>query len=158
MVVEFMVILQRQPLQNMNIMWRYYQVSMDDCRVLKNSMTSTLSLIIMLKTQKEKEKKKGERRNLVNCDPIEVINILLASKIPVQIDQFWASPASKTLLQKLCCIFLKNVAKSSHLKIVLSGDGSISPCFERREDGTTQIQEKLKIFLEETDTQIILNI
>ena len=125
-------------------------------------MTSTLSLIIMLKTQKEKEKKKGERRNLVNCDPIEVINMLLASKIPVQIDQFWASPASKTLLQKLCCIFLKDVAKSSHLKIVLSGtincDGSISPCFERREDGTTQIQEKLKIFLEETDTQIILNI
>ena len=88
--------------------------------------------------------------------------MLLASKIPVQIDEFWASPANKTLLQKLCCIFLKDVAKSSHLKIVLSGTincaGSISPCFECREDGTTQIQEKLNIFSEETDTQIIPNI
>ena len=58
----------------------------------------------------------------------------LASKVPVQIDQFWTSPTNKIALQKLCSIFLKDVAKSKHLKIVLSGtlnfDGSISPWFE----------------------------
>ena len=57
---------------------------------------------------------------------------------------------------------MKDVAKSKHLKIVLSGtltcDGSISPCFECREDGTTQIQEELSLFLEEADTRIIPHI
>ena len=61
--------------------------------------------------------------------------------MPVQTDQFWASPADKIALQNPCCIFLKDVAKSKHLKIVLSGtlncDSSISPCFEYTEDGTT---------------------
>ena len=76
----------------------------------------------------------------------------LTSKIPAQIDRFWASPANKIAIQKLCSIFLKDVAKSKHLKIVLSGilnyDGSISPCFEYREDGTTQIREDLSLFFE----------
>ena len=30
--------------------------------------------------------KEGERRSQVNCEPLEVINIWLASKIPAQID------------------------------------------------------------------------
>ena len=62
--------------------------------------------------------KEGERRSRVNCEPLEVINMLLASKISVQIDRFWASPTNKIALKKLCTIFLKDVAKSRHLKIV----------------------------------------
>ena len=34
-------------------------------------------------------------------------------------------------------------------------DGSISPCFEYRGDGTTQIWEELHLFLETADTQIV---
>ena len=83
----------------------------------------------------------------------------LASKSSVQIDRFWESPANKIALHKLCCIFLKDVAKSKHVKIVLSGtlncDGSIFPCFEYREDGTIQIREELSLFLEVADTRII---
>ena len=64
--------------------------------------------------------------------------MLLGSKIPVQIDRFWANPANNIALQKLCFknSFLKDVAKSKHSKIILSGslncDGCISPCFEYR--------------------------
>lgn len=36
--------------------------------------------------------------------------------------------------------------------------GSISPCFEYKKDGTTQIREELNIFLEEEDTWLIPNI
>ena len=74
----------------------------------------------------------------------------------------WPWAANKMSQQKLCCIFLKNVTNSKHLKIVLSGtlncDGIMSPCFECREDETTQIWEELNLLLEEADTQIIPHI
>ena len=41
----------------------------------------------------------------------------LASKVPVQIDRILASSANKIALQKLCSIFLTDVAESKHLKI-----------------------------------------
>ena len=76
------------------------------------------------------------------------------SKIPVEIDQLRASPAK--LPFQNCCIFLKDVAKSKHLKTVLSAtlncDGSVSPCFEYRKNGATQIRKELNLFLEEADT------
>ena len=61
---------------------------------------------------------------------------------------------SKTLLY-----IPERAAKLKHLKIVLSDtlncNGSISPCFQYREDGITQIREDLNLFLEEADTPII---
>ena len=42
-----------------------------------------------------------DRRSRVNCEPLEVINLSLTLKIPIQIDRFWASPANKIALQKL---------------------------------------------------------
>ena len=50
------------------------------------------------------------------------------------------------------------MAKSKHLKIVLNGtlscDGSLSPCFEYKEDGTAQVREELNLLLEEADTHV----
>ena len=65
----------------------------------------------------EKSIKEGERRSRVKCEPLEVINMSLASKVPVQIDRILASSANKIALQKLCSIFLTDVAESKHLKI-----------------------------------------
>ena len=77
----------------------------------------------------------------------------------IQLDSFWACSANKVALQKLCGIFLKGVAKSKHLKVVLGStmncDHNISPCCESKADGTIKIREELNLFLEEADTRII---
>ena len=76
----------------------------------------------------------------------------LALKILVQINWFWARPANKIALQKLCCIFLKDETQSKNLKAVLplNCDGSISPWFKYRKE--------LSLFLEEADNRIMPHI
>ena len=155
MVVDFMSIIRRQPLQNMTV---FEDIIKSAWLSVQNSCEFN-NLNIVFDSYIEDSIKEGERRSRVNCEPLEVINKSLASKSSVQIDQFWASPANKIAIQKLCCIFLRDVVKSKHVKIVLSGtlncDGTISPCFEYREDGTIQIREELNLFLKEADTRII---
>ena len=152
MVVDFMSIIRRQPLQNMRI-----YIIRSAWLSVQNSCEFN-HLDIVFDSYIEDSIKEGDRISRVDCEPFEVINMSLTSKIPVQIDRFWASPANKIALQKLCSIFLKDAVKSKHLKIVLSStlncDGSISPCFEYREDVTTQIREDLSLFFEEADTRI----
>ena len=92
MVVDFMSIIRRQPLQNMMVKSAWLSVQ-HSCVFYH--------LDIVFDGYIEDSIKEGERRSHVNCEPLEVINMLLARKIPVQIDRFWASPANKIALQKL---------------------------------------------------------
>ena len=92
MVVDFMSIIRRQPLQNMMVKSAWLSVQ-HSCVFYH--------LDIVFDGYIEDSIKEGERRSHVNCEHLEVINMLLARKIPVQIDQFWASPANKIALQKL---------------------------------------------------------
>ena len=61
---------------------------------------------------------------------------------------------SKTLLQILGRRGKVKVFENN-LSGTLNCDGSIPPCFECKEGGTTQIQEELNIFLEEADALMI---
>ena len=114
MVVDFMSIIQRQPLQNMTV---FEDIIKSAWLSVQNSCEFN-HLNTVFDSYIEDSIKEGQRRSRVKCEPLEVINMSHASKILVQIDQFWASPENKIALQKLCCIFLKDMAKSKHLKIV----------------------------------------
>ena len=140
--------IQRQPLQNMTalediIKW---------LRVQNSGEFNHLDLVF--DSYVEKSSKESEIRSRVNYEPFEVINMLVTSKISAQIDQFWASLSNKIAIRKLCWIFLKDVAKSKHLRQVTHWI-LMAECFEYREDGTTQIREELNNFLENADTQLI---
>ena len=97
MAVDFMSIIRRQRLQNMTVF--------ED--IIKSAWLSVYNscefnhLNIVFDSHIEDSIRKDERSSRVNCEFLEVINMSLASKIPVQIDRFWSSPANKIALEKL---------------------------------------------------------
>ena len=82
MVVDFMSIIKRQPLQNKTV---FEDITKSAWLSVQNSC-EFIHLDIVFHSYIEDSIKEGERRSRVNCKPLDVINMSLASKIPVQID------------------------------------------------------------------------
>ena len=97
MVVDFMPIIRRQPLQNMTVFEDIIKLAWLS---VPNS-TEYNYLDIVFDSYIDDSIKEGERSR-VDFDPIEVINMSLASKIRAQINRFWVSPANENALQRLC--------------------------------------------------------
>ena len=97
MVVDFMSIIRRQPRQNMTV---FEDITKLAWQSIPNSCEYN-HLDIVFDSYVDDSIKKVERSR-VDCDPIEVIYMSLASKIRAQINRFWVSPANENALQRLC--------------------------------------------------------
>ena len=113
MILDFISIIRRQLLQNMAV---FEDIIKSIWLSVQNSCKFN-HLNVAFDSYIENSIKEGERRSRVKYEALEVINMSLASKVPVQINRIWASPANKIALQKLCSIFLTDVEESKHLKI-----------------------------------------
>ena len=96
MVFDFMSIIRRQTLQNMTIFEDIIKLAWLS---VKNSCEFSHRGIVF-DSYIDDSTKEGERGR-VDCDPIELINMSLASKIHVQINRFCLSPVNENALQKL---------------------------------------------------------
>ena len=65
--------------------------------------------------------KECERLHRSKCEPIHLKDIQLETKLPIQLDQFWASASNKEKLQKLSRVYFKNLSKTPNLEIVVTG-------------------------------------
>lgn len=103
--------------------------------------------------------KEGERKRRTDCEPLELVNLSLDTKIPVQIDRFWASPMNKNALQMVSRDFFIQIAVEEKLTVVLSGYvGNSSEeikCKEYRPDGEFVTRDELTSCLEEADIRLI---
>ena len=77
LVVDFMSIIRRQPLQNMTV---FEDIIKSAWLSVQNSCKFN-HLDIAFDSYIEDSIKEGERRSQVNCEPLEVINMSLASKL-----------------------------------------------------------------------------
>ena len=105
--------------------------------------------------------KECERFLRSKCEPIHLKDIQLETKLPVQLDQFWASASNKEKLQKLSTVYFKNLSKTPNLEIVVSGyltnNKEIVEAEQYYRDETT-ILPNLNSDTEEADTRIIPHI
>ena len=65
---------------------------------------------LMFDSYIEASVKEGERKGRADCEPLELLHFTLNTKIPVQIDRFWACPTNKHMLQMLCRDFFMKTA------------------------------------------------
>ena len=105
--------------------------------------------------------KECERLRRSKCEPIHLKDIQLETKLPVQLDQFWASASNKEKLQKLSTVYFKNLSKTPNLEIVVSGyltnNKEIVEAEQYYRDETT-ILPNLNSDTEEANTRIIPHI
>ena len=105
--------------------------------------------------------KECEQLRRFKCEPIHLKDIQLETKLPIQLDQFWASASNKENLQKLSRVYFKNLSKTPNLEIVVSGyltnNKEIVKAEQYYRDETT-ILPNLNSDTEEADTRIIPHI
>ena len=82
MVVNFMSIIRRQHLQNMTV----FEDTIKSAWLNVQNSCEFNHLNTVFDSYIEYWIKEGEKRSRVNCEPLEVINMSLASKILVQTD------------------------------------------------------------------------
>ena len=82
MVVNFMSIIRRQHLQNMTV----FEDTIKSAWLNVQNSCEFNHLNIVFDSYIEYWIKEGGKRSRVNCEPLEVINMSLASKILVQTD------------------------------------------------------------------------
>ena len=115
------------------------------------------SLDVVFDSYVEDSIKDGERRS--ECEPLEYQKMSLSTPIPAQTDRFWACAVNKEALQILCHDFLKELAKSKNITIVLSvfvrNDIIEIKCIECKPNGQCIEHNDLFSNTEEADTRII---
>ena len=110
----------------------------------------------------EESVKEGERiRRRNTCEPLEYYNLTRLSKLPVQMERFWACGKNKEQLQIMSRQFYIDLTKRFKIKILLSGyvtdNEGLKECVQVT-DGNVQHRQDLDSEIEEADCRIIPHI
>ncbi len=101
---------------------------------------------------------KGAERDRRSSSVLELAKIDSKTKIPTQMEKFWASATNKVNFQQLFANAMLKMAKEYNVNVVISGtvlDGEPQPCKAFIDGFEFDDLESLKSKLEEADSRII---
>ena len=146
LVIDFMSLLRRLPIGKMNIFKDLLQAAWKSSNII--CTFQRLDIIF-----------EGERQRRSNVEPLEYVGITEDTKIPIQLERFWASAKNKELLQTLCRDFLISVSTKEKVNKFLIGSVPCSyqivDCIEVNHEERSIVHDELNSTIEEADMQII---
>ncbi|NQY43710.1 MAG: hypothetical protein HRT87_10240 [Legionellales bacterium] len=148
-----MSIARRIPLQNMSLFGDLVHGAWS----MIKSTCKFQRLDIVFDSYIEQSTKEGERMSRYLGEPLGE-----TTKIPVQVDRFWASPKNKEMFQSLCHSYLSKKAEQEKVNIVLSGyvrsTNDLVSCLDYLPDGGYMEKLDLNSYIEEADMRIVPHI
>ena len=135
LLIDFMSMIRRMPLSEMSVFLDLFQATWKKVKAICEFQR----VDVVFDSYVEKSIKQGERNRRSCVQPLEYVNLENDTRIPVQLDRFWASSNNKEMVQCLSRSYLSEVAGKEGVQMVLSGyvsgTNDAASCIKIKEDG-----------------------